>query len=168
MKRIGTLPIALVVLSVTAAFAQERSNPEFQRVQEQYAKSIAQVQEETRTRILRINQQYSQSLDTLQQQLTRAGNLDAALAVRDEKKKVAESIAQSIAAGGEVSKQEGVAKLLPKTQELQYSATEGWRDTGIQVRKGDKLTITAKGTFSLTPVLLGRLGSALKRQKRVE
>jgi hypothetical protein len=63
--------------------------PELQRLQEQHSKAVAEVEQEASAKIIRINQQYVRSLDTLMQQLTRAGNLDAALAVRDEKNRIA-------------------------------------------------------------------------------
>ena len=93
MKTRGiTVPATTITLicAGTIVFAAEPT--ELTKLRAQRDKAVELVRQETQTKEKRLKELYLRSLDSLMQTLTRAGNLDAALAVRDEKNRVAETL----------------------------------------------------------------------------
>ena len=91
-------------------------------------KAVEQVQQKAQAEEKRLNEQYLRSLDSLMQSLTRAGNLDAALAVRDEKARVSEAIGIPTTPEGDMTKPpSGIAKPPSHPGQNKIVEGEGWR-----------------------------------------
>jgi hypothetical protein len=83
----------VVVAAVLAAACVGAAEPaQLTTLREQRDKAVEQVRQKAQAEEKRLNEQYLRSIDSLMQTLTRAGNLDAALAVRDERNRVAEAL----------------------------------------------------------------------------
>jgi len=71
------------MLGATSLFATEPA--ELTSLRARRDEAVAKVQQDAQAQVTRINEQYAQMLDSLMKQFTLDGNLDAALAVREEK-----------------------------------------------------------------------------------
>ena len=109
----------LACLAVQSGFAEPT---ELTALRMQRDKAIAQAQQQAQAKESRINEQYIVSLDTLMSSLTRAGKLDAALAVRDEKTRV-----NTPPGDGIVRQTTAIAKSLPQTSQNRIVEGEGLR-----------------------------------------
>lgn len=79
----------IVLALLSGATCLHAAEPlELTTLRAQHDKAVGQVQQEAQTKERRLNEQYAQYLDNLMQRLARAGNLDAALAVREEKNRI--------------------------------------------------------------------------------
>jgi len=84
-RNINSLVIALL-LGETCLHAAEPT--ELTTLRAQRDKEVAKIQQEAESSEKRLNEQYLRYLDSLMQRFTRAGDLDAALAVRKEKQRI--------------------------------------------------------------------------------
>ena len=96
------------------------------------------MQQEAQEKEKRINEQYVRSLDLLMQTLTRAGKLDAALAVRDEKESAGRLLGVQVLEQNNAAKQTAnSAKPLLRSTENKIVEGEGWCSFRIGAKRED-------------------------------
>jgi hypothetical protein len=115
-----------VILAATSLRAAEPT--ELTTLRAQRDKAIEQVHQEAQTKEKHLNEQYLRSLDSLLQTLTRTGNLNAALAVRDEKARVADALGTMTPSDTETTRSAaGLGKPTPHPGQNKIVEGEGWR-----------------------------------------
>jgi hypothetical protein len=132
MKSAPLLTTAKVVgLALLTCFAVQTGSAaeptELTASRAQRDKAIGQVQQEAQAKVKRIDEQYVLSLDALMNSFTRAGKLDEALAVRDEKIRVNESLGIKGTAEDGLTKKAATAKPSPHSGRNKIIEGEGWR-----------------------------------------
>lgn len=117
-----------IALFLAPTFLGAAEPSELTTLRTQRDTAIEQVQQEAKAKEKRLNEQYFRALDSLMQTFTRAGNLDAALSVRDEKTSVAEAIGTPALSDGGMSKPPSVlAKPPAHPGQNKIVEGEGWR-----------------------------------------
>lgn len=119
--------IGLALLACLAVQTGSAEPAELTACRTQRDKAIEQVQREAQAKEKRINEQYVLSLDALMSSFTRAGKLDEALAVRDEKNRVNEGLGIKGTAEDGLTKETAIAKTSPHSGRNKIIEGEGWR-----------------------------------------
>jgi uncharacterized protein YecT (DUF1311 family) len=128
MKTQRTVRCFTIALLLIATCLRAAEPSELRTLRTQRDTAIEQVQQEAKAKEKRLNEQYFRALDSLMQTFTRAGNLDAALAVRDEKTSVADAIGTPAPSEGGMSKPPTVlAKPPVHPGQNKIVEGEGWR-----------------------------------------
>ena len=127
--KIPKIPVSLTIVGILACICVHAAEPpQLTTLREQRDKAIELVRQKAQADEKRLNEQYLRSLDPLLQTLTRAGNLDAALAIRDEKARVAEALGvQTAHEAGAVRPPVGIGKPPPPPAQNRIVEGEGWR-----------------------------------------
>ncbi len=119
--------VGLTLLACLAVQTGSAEPAELTATRVQRDRAIEQVQQEAQAKVKRIEEQYVLSLDALMSSFTRAGKLDEALAVRDEKMRVNESLGIKGTAEDGLTKKAATAKPSPQSGRNKIIEGEGWR-----------------------------------------
>lgn len=119
----------LIIAAVLAAVCADAAEPaQLTALREQRDNAVEQVRQKAQAEEKRLNEQYLRLLDPLLQSLMRAGNLDAALAVRDEKERVSEALGVPRTPEGSVKKPTSeISKPPASSDDNKIVEGEGWR-----------------------------------------
>lgn len=98
-----TIPVIFLLLAIQAFgedAALQNSIPEFDAMRKQYGSAYRKIEEDAQSKLNRLNQQYTEALEALAVKQARSGNLDAAIEVRNEKKRISSGSSENGAERG--------------------------------------------------------------------